>query len=114
MADTPSAIRAHQTEQMLELAWENEPPILVPYKHLRANCPCATCRDEWTGERLLDPATIAPDLKLAGMERVGNYAIRLSWSDGHNLGLFTWDLLHTLSRPVAVARSADLDTPPAG
>lgn len=97
MADTPSAIRAHQNDQVLELAWDGETPVRVTYHHLRANCPCATCRDEWTGKRLLDPATIRQDLKLEGMEPVGNYAVRLSWNDGHSSGLYTWDALHTLA-----------------
>ncbi len=107
MADTPTAIRAHQVDQMLELAWDGEPPFRVPYKHLRAQCPCATCRDEWTGERLLDPATIAANLSLAGMERVGNYAVRLSWSDGHSSGLYTWDVLHALARSASDASGND-------
>jgi DUF971 family protein len=98
MSDPPSTIRAHQADQNLELAWEGEPPVLVPYRHIRAQCPCASCRDEWTGRRLLDPATIRPDLKLEGMEPVGNYAVRLAWNDGHDSGLFTWDLLRELTR----------------
>jgi DUF971 family protein len=97
MSDPPSTIRAHQADQRLELAWEGRPPTLVPYHHLRTQCPCASCRDEWTGERLLDPATIRPDLKLEGMEPVGNYAVRLAWNDGHGSGLYTWDLLKTLA-----------------
>jgi DUF971 family protein len=116
MADAPSAIRAHQADQALELAWEGEPPVRVPYRHLRANCPCASCRDEWTGERLLDPATIRPDLKLEGMEPVGNYAVRLAWNDGHSSGLYTWDALQTLARsaPDPTRRWTGIDPPPAG
>ncbi len=98
MSDTPpSTIRAHQTEQALELAWEGEPSTRVPYRHIRAECPCASCKDEWTGARILDPDSIRPDLKLEGMEAVGNYAVRLSWNDGHSSGLFTWEVLRRLA-----------------
>jgi DUF971 family protein len=97
MSDPPTIIRAHQAEQSLELAWEGEPPHRVPYLHIRAHCPCAGCRDEWTGRRLLDPATIRPDLQLVGMEQVGSYAVRLGWNDGHDSGLYTWDLLRELA-----------------
>lgn len=93
----PETIRAHQSQQVLELAWEGEPPAQVAYRTIRAECPCASCKDEWTGERILDPASIRPDLQLAGMEAVGNYAVRLSWNDGHGSGLFTWDLLRKLT-----------------
>lgn len=93
----PEIIRALQTEQVLELGWEGEPPARVEYRTIRAECPCASCKDEWTGERILDPTSIRPDLQLAGMEAVGNYAVRLSWNDGHGSGLFTWDLLRRLA-----------------
>lgn len=97
MTDPPTNIRAHQAEQVLELAWTGGEAHRVPYRHLRANCPCAACRDEWTGERILDPATIRPDLKLEGMEGIGSYAVRLAWNDGHSSGLYTWETLHRLA-----------------
>jgi DUF971 family protein len=97
MTDPPSNVRAHQAHQFLELVWGDGQVDRLGYKSLRANCPCATCRDEWTGERLLDPSTIAEDLKLEGMEPVGNYAVRLAWSDGHGSGLYTWEFLVELA-----------------
>lgn len=97
MTEAPQNIRAHQAEQVLEVVWEDRHIDYLGYKLLRGNCPCATCRDEWTGERLLDPATIADDLKLKGMEPIGNYAVRLTWSDGHGSGLFSWEFLSQLA-----------------
>ncbi|WP_406696074.1 DUF971 domain-containing protein [Singulisphaera sp. Ch08] len=102
MSDAPANIRALQSEQILELTWENQAAVRVPYKHLRGECPCASCRNEWTGERILDPSTIRPDLKLEGMEPIGNYAIRLGWNDGHSSGLYTWETLERLSLPFHV------------
>lgn len=95
--EAPVSIRALQAEQLLELGWSEGRVDRVPYKHLRANCPCASCRDEWTGARILDPATIRADLKLEGMEGVGSYAVRLVWNDGHGSGLFTWESLRQLA-----------------
>ena len=63
---------------------------------LRGECPCATCRNEWTGERMLDPKSIRPDLKLTGMENIGTYAVQFAWSDGHSSGIFTWETLRAL------------------
>lgn len=96
MTEPPSAIRAIQSERVLDLAWEDGVEFQIPYRHLRANCPCATCRDEWTGERLLDPKTIREDLQLEGMEGIGHYAVRLVWNDGHRSGIFTWEMLRSL------------------
>ena len=97
MADAPSNIRALQADQILELTWEDGRIQRLPYHYLRGECPCAACRDEWTGERILDPTQIRADLKLEGMEAVGAYAVRLGWNDGHSSGLYTWEHLLKLS-----------------
>ena len=47
-------------------------------------------------------ATIRADLKLEGMEPIGNYAIRLVWNDGHSSGLYTWETLERLALPFRV------------
>ncbi len=97
-SDPPTNIRAHQADQVLELTWDETRADRVPYRYLRAECPCAACKDEWTGQRTLDPATIRPDLKLEGMEAIGNYAVRLVWNDGHSSGLYSWDTLRKLGQ----------------
>lgn len=98
MTDPPTNIRAHQAEQALELSWDDGLSAVVPYREIRAECPCASCKNEWTGERILDPATIRPDIRLEGLEQVGGYAVRLSWNDGHSSGLYTWETLRTLAQ----------------
>jgi DUF971 family protein len=96
MSDPPTNIRALQAEQVLEVTWEAGRVDRIPYRLLRAQCPCASCRDEWTGARKLDPASIRSDLKLVGMENIGTYAIQLAWNDGHSSGLFSWETLADL------------------
>jgi DUF971 family protein len=97
MADAPTNIRAHQADQVLELVWATGPAARLPYRFLRAECPCASCVNEWTGRRVLDPATIRPDLRIETMEPIGNYAVRLGWNDGHSSGLYSWDVLRRLA-----------------
>ncbi len=94
--EPPTNIKALQTEQVLELTWPDNRVDRLPYRHIRSYCPCASCRDEWSGERILDPRTISPSIKLEGMEGVGNYAVRLVWSEGHSSGLYTWETLRSL------------------
>lgn len=98
MTDPPTNIRAHQAEQALELSWDDGLTAHVPYREIRAECPCASCKNEWTGERILDPSTIRDDIRLVGLEQVGGYAVRLSWNDGHSSGLYTWETLRTLAQ----------------
>ena len=96
MTDPPSNIRALQAEQILEVTWPDGQVHRMEYRTIRSQCPCASCRDEWTGERILDPASIRSDLKLVGMENVGTYAVQFAWNDGHSSGIFTWETLRSI------------------
>jgi DUF971 family protein len=86
----------------LRLVWEDGRVTELPARLLRQNCPCASCVDEWTSRRTLDPALIKPDLVLRDASWVGRYALRLSFADGHATGLYTWKLLRELASPKAV------------
>ena len=64
-----------------------------PARALRLACPCAGCVEEMTGRPLLDPATIPADIRPVQLALVGAYGLKVSWSDGHNTGIFTYDRL---------------------
>ena len=97
MSDPPTNVRALQAEQVLEVTWPDArvDPLsyFLPARRMSVR---AACRNEWTGERILDPKSIRPDLKLVGMENIGTYALQLSWNDGHSSGLFSWESLRAL------------------
>ncbi|MFO1020214.1 MAG: DUF971 domain-containing protein [Planctomycetales bacterium] len=99
MAQAPKSIRSLRDQGVLELTWEEGGPYRIPFKLVRAACPCASCIEEWTGRRLLDPATIPEDIHPEQMGFVGNYSLKIHWSDGHNTGLYTWDHLAELCPP---------------
>jgi DUF971 family protein len=97
MTAPPTAVRAFKQDRVLELVWSEGLVGRVPFKALRESCPCASCVDEHTGQRILDPASVSPDIQPAGMGFVGNYALKVDWSDGHGTGLFTWEHLKKIS-----------------
>jgi DUF971 family protein len=73
----------------------------IPY--LRQNCPCAGCREERdqqaqnkTRLRVLGGNQASP-LVLTGAQKVGNYAIRLIWSDGHDTGIYSFEYLRQIA-----------------
>jgi DUF971 family protein len=103
MSDPPSNIRALQADQVLEVTWPDHRVDRLAYRKLRSECPCAACRDEWTGQRILDPNSIRPDLKLVGMDNIGTYAVQLAWNDGHSSGLFTWETLRSIGESSTAA-----------
>lgn len=62
-------------------------------RELRIMCTCANCQSEATGERLLDPKTVADDITVSAMHLVGNYGVGIHFSDGHTTGIFRFKLL---------------------
>ncbi|HUX38029.1 MAG TPA: P-loop NTPase [Rectinemataceae bacterium] len=74
----------------LSVSWTDGTKAFVPHRELRADCHCATCVDEHSGERLLKEEDIPDDIAAVEVEPLGNYALRISWSDGHNTGIYPW------------------------
>ena len=99
MNTIPTDICAVREKGALAVTWADR-QVDFPFAFLRGQCECAHCVNEWTGERMLDPATIPADITIEKMEQVGGYAIRIHWSDGHNSGLYTWERLRKLSENV--------------
>ena len=66
---------------------------LYPARALRLGCPCAGCVEEMSGRRLLDPATVPPDVRPVSVGLVGAYGIKVRWSDGHDTGIYTFERL---------------------
>jgi DUF971 family protein len=82
----------------LRITWEDGHVSTLPFRELRLNCPCALCRDEWTGRRLIDPATVPEVLRSTRAEVVGNYALSFAFSDGHGTGIYSFEILRKLCR----------------
>ena len=92
---TPKAIERIDDEK-LQITWEDDHVSRYSFSHLRRHCPCASCKDEFSGESLLDPETIPKDLKATRSEVVGNYALSFAFADGHGTGIYTFENLRKL------------------
>jgi len=102
MGVVPAKIEKVEDEE-LRLLWEDGHETLLSFRRLRQVCPCALCRDEWTGRPLIDPETVPVDLKGPRVEIVGNYALAFQFSDGHAQGIYTFDMLRRLCACAACA-----------
>lgn len=72
---------------------------------LRVSCPCASCVDEDTGKRVLDPKRIPLDIKVSEVHPVGRYGIGIAFSDSHNTGIYKFDSLRAACEcPVCVEK----------
>jgi DUF971 family protein len=68
---------------------------------LRRACACASCVNEWTGERMLDPATIPDSIQIEYIGIVGRYALNFRFSDRHETGIYSFKYLRELAEKKA-------------
>lgn len=80
------------------IAWRDGTVARHPFRALRAACTCAGCRSETTGERLIREEDVPADVRALDLARVGLYAIRIIWSDGHSTGLYTFKYLREIGQ----------------
>ncbi len=96
----PTALK-NLEDRALRITWEDGRVDEFTYQYLRGACPCASCVDEWTGKRLIDPLKVDPSVKPVSVSFVGQYAIKFAWSDGHSTGIYTFQALRSWGSPVA-------------
>lgn len=80
----------------LRITWADGRVCQYRAAQLRRACPCAQCVNEWTGQRTLNPQTVADDLSIGDLSIVGRYALNFKWSDGHETGIYSFRYLHQL------------------
>ncbi len=90
----PTEVKLHQTSKILELTFGNGSSFRLPYEFLRVYSPSAEVRGHGPGQETLQIGKIG--VGIAEVEAVGHYAIRPSFDDGHNSGIYSWDYLYDL------------------
>jgi len=92
--DTPKAteIKLHRQSRVLQISFADGKTFRIPCEFLRVYSPSAEVRGHSPGQEVLQ--TGKKDVNIDHIEPVGNYAIQLNFSDGHNTGLYSWDLLY--------------------
>jgi len=83
--------------ECITLSWADGETVSVRNHSLRAACGCAVCVDEMSGEARLDPDSIPDSICAMEARVVGNYAISVKWSDGHETGLYPYRAIRELA-----------------
>lgn len=81
----------------LLLRWANGADQRLTDRDLRLVCQCAQCRDEMSGKRILNPENVSLNINLTRVWSVGNYALGMAFSDGHDTGIYTFQALQTMA-----------------
>ena len=101
---TPVRLNLKKDEK-LEIDWQDGLHSVYTVSYLRTSCPCAMCktvREEKKQEKSTTKLTILPGnfakpIIATGAELVGNYALRIDWSDDHGSGIYSFQYLREIS-----------------
>lgn len=88
---------AQKGARQLGITWADGAESSLDVRELRLACGCAVCVDEWSGENRLDPTSVPEDVHPVNIQSVGRYAIQITWSDGHDSGIYPFERLRELA-----------------
>jgi DUF971 family protein len=91
---TPQDITVHGASRLLEVSFSDGATFRIPFELMRIYSPSAEVQGHGPGQEVLQTGKRLVGLE--GLEPVGNYAIKPTFSDGHDSGLFTWEYLYFL------------------
>ena len=91
---TPVALTVHQQSRALEIVFDDGRTFRIPFELMRVYSPSAEVQGHGPGQETLQ--TGKRDVVIDAIEPVGHYAVKPTFSDGHDTGLFTWDYLYRL------------------
>ena len=89
---TPTEIKLRRKSALLEVSFSDGSTFQYTTEFLRVYSPSAEVRGHSPGQEVLQIGK--KEVNINRVEPVGNYAVRLDFSDGHNTGLYSWDLLY--------------------
>jgi len=90
----PTEIKLHQVSRKLEIAFDDGTRFELPYEFLRVYSPSAEVRGHGPGQEVLQVGK--QNIEVKNVEPVGSYALSLTFSDGHDTGIYSWDYLYEL------------------
>ena len=91
----PTEIRIRRSTRALELTFNDGTAASLPAEYLRVESPSAEVRGHAPDQKIL--VTGKQDVNIAAVEPIGNYAVRIRFTDGHDTGIYSWTFLKLLS-----------------
>lgn len=109
MSDKPRVvgITLHRASHALEIAFDSGATFTLPCEYLRTHSPSAEVQGHGPGQRVLQHGK--RNVNIAAIEPVGHYGVLLRFDDGHDTGIYSWDVLHDLGTHQAANWQAYLD-----
>jgi len=104
----PASVKIHVSSGAgVDIGWADGHASHFDFVYLRDHCPCATCNDERVKKDSMAESSpgfasstalpmFKPKPKAQSAQAVGQYAIQISFSDGHSTGIYSYDLLRSI------------------
>jgi|TARA_B110000503_G_scaffold133886_1_gene212065 DUF971 family protein len=92
---TPTKIKLHKEDGSLSLEYGDGSHFTLTGEYLRIHSPSAEVRGHGKGQEILQDGK--KGIKITGLESSGNYALQLTFSDGHDTGIYSWNYLYDLA-----------------
>ncbi len=97
MSSETVPVGIHQeASDRLRIDWNDGRSSSYGVRNLRLACRCANCVEEMTGRPLLRGDDVPPNVRPIRISPVGRYGIQISWTDGHDTGIYTFEYLRSL------------------
>jgi DUF971 family protein len=90
----PQALTVHERSRVLELSFADGASFRIPFELMRIYSPSAEVQGHGPGQEVLQ--TGKREVGIVSLEPVGNYAVKPTFTDGHDSGIFSWDYLYHL------------------
>ena len=93
----PIKIKLIEKKELL-IIWDDKNESVLELRELRKRCPCATCLAERDKQsKMYIPLFAENQVTIKSINQIGNYAVQITWNDGHNTGIYEYNFLKNFS-----------------
>ncbi len=78
------------------IEWQDRQEQTFRLSEVQRQCPCANCRDEITGQPLMNPQTVQENVRAITIRQVGRYGLRIQFTSGCSTGIYSFDHLRQM------------------
>jgi DUF971 family protein len=100
----PVKIKVIEKKKLL-IIWDDGDESIIELRELRKRCPCATCLAERDKQsKMYIPLFAENQVTVKSINQVGNYAVQITWNDGHNSGIYEYHFLKRFSEKTTISK----------
>ena len=92
----PTEIHFIEDEKILRITFSDDEQFDYDTRTLRGYCPCAMCQGHGSRPHVWNEPASEAAITVSDISQVGNYAMCIAWEDGHNKGIYSWELLRDM------------------